>query len=405
MKYNCEKCLSAMTDYLDNNLSQIEKTAFAAHLQKCESCSEELRRQQHWLQHLSDINDSEADLSEQDRARMQEQIMMTIRSNEQAVRAAGYINQYKKDVEDKLGSVEQENTPADIINKKKSAGFLAGFTRYAGYAAVLVLLIAVGILFHDRTMTGTLLDDGRAKGVSNFSADAGVDETTGAADYASNKENSFDAAADDAATLPLETILETRTEVAVDVDGQESDSPSDEQFFQEESANAGKSVWGVYSGRFEDLSVVGTRDLNEESFADLFTEASGIRILTESITTTTATSTSQAGGSEDQAQTEGETIPSTVQKTETEISRVLILSAWPSEEIETANENIIDVLNNTANKDYDIIVLNERESISKIEELIGREETSAWKRQIEELDADGLLWIALLLSSDQASTE
>jgi anti-sigma factor RsiW len=85
-----------MTDYLDNNLSQIEKTAFAAHLQKCESCSEELRRQQHWLQHLSDINDSDADLSEQDRARMQEQIMMTIRSNEQAVRAAGYINQYKK---------------------------------------------------------------------------------------------------------------------------------------------------------------------------------------------------------------------------------------------------------------------------------------------------------------------
>jgi hypothetical protein len=142
-----------MTDYLDNNLSQIEKTAFAAHLQKCESCSEELRRQQHWLQHLSDINDSHADLSEQDRARMQEQIMMTIRSNEQAVRAAGYINQYKKDVEDKLGPVGQENTPADIINKKKSAGFLAGFTRYAGYAAVLVLLIAVGILFHDRTMT------------------------------------------------------------------------------------------------------------------------------------------------------------------------------------------------------------------------------------------------------------
>ncbi len=151
--------------------------------------------------------------------------------------------------------------------------------------------------------------------------------------------------------------------------------------------------------------MVGTRDLNEESFADLFTEASGIRILTESITTTTATSTSQAGGSEDQAQTEGETIPSTVQKTETKISRVLILSAWPSEEIETANGNIIDVLNNTANKDYDIIVLNERESISKIEELIGREETSAWKRQIEELDADGLLWIALLLSSDQTSTE
>jgi hypothetical protein len=394
-----------MTDYLDNNLSQIEKTAFAAHLQKCESCSEELRRQQHWLQHLSDINDSDADLSEQDRARMQEQIMMTIRSNEQASRAAGYINQYKKDVEDNLGPVEQENNPADIINKKKSVGFLSGFTRYAGYAAVLVLLIAVGILFHDRTMTGTLLDDGRAKGVSNFSTDAGVDETTGAVDYSSNKENSFDAAADDAATLPLETILETRTEVAVDVDGQESDSPSDEQFFQEESANAGKSVWGVYSGRFEDLSVVGTRDLNEESFADLFTEASGIRILTESITTTTANSTSQAGGSEDQAQTEGETIPSTVQKTETEISRVLILSAWPSEEIETANENIIDVLNNTANKDYDIIVLNERESISKIEELIGREETSAWKRQIEELDADGLLWIALLLSSDQASTE
>lgn len=405
MKYNCEKCLSAMTDYLDNNLSQNEKTAFAAHLQKCESCSEELRRQQHWLQHLRDINDSEANLSEQDRVRMQEQIMMTIRSNEQASRAAGYINQYKKDVEDKLGPVEQENIPADIINKKKSAGFLSGFTRYAGYAAVLVLLIAVGILFHDRTMTGTLLDDGRAKGVSNFSADAGVDETTGAADYASNKENSFDAASDDAATLPLETILETRTEVAIDVDGQESDNPSDEQFYQEESANAGKRVWGVYSGRFEDLSVVGTRDLNEEPFADLFTEASGIRILTESITTTTATSTSQAGGSEDQAQTEGDTIPSTVQKTETKISRVLILSAWPSEEIETANGNIIDVLNNTANKDYDIIVLNERESISKIEELIGREETSAWKRQIEELDADGLLWIALLLSSDQASTE
>ncbi len=392
MNRKCEQFQNRIPEYIDGSLPANKKNELESHLAGCKACRNEFDKQSEWLA-SSFVNQEEADLTQEDKNRLQDQIMTAIRSNEQSHRAAAYINDYKKkaDIQDQTFMESSDNLPINSISNKGNRNdrkFWRSLPVLSGYAAVLLLVSVTVFLVMDMNSPSKResLPDKAERAVVNEEAmmPAAVDE-----------DMNLDVYSDDSATLPMisseamavEGVDETAAAAVMEDDGSQE-------------VDAGMvDKWKSFNGRLGDLPLDPELFSESEAFEaqGVFNSSKALRILTTQSVEQTA-ETEQApdqpedAGSEITYETSAQT---STNVSHTAVDKVLILTAWNSWDIVDAADNLKHQLQEKESE-YDIIILDDSIGITKIEEMIGSEEAKAWQEQIKEQKLEDLVWLALI---------
>lgn len=396
MNRKCENYLEKIPDYIDGSLPANQRAAFEKHMTVCNDCAQNLSKQQEWLEG-SFVNQEDVELTSEDKIRLQEQIMATIRSNEQSNRAAAYINDYKSrnvelDKTDEAAISRSYITSAKTSKQTKDRKLWRSLPVLTGYAAVFVLVFVTVILVRDLNITrsnSSLIGKDERVVVNE---EDGMNETL-------SDDMGLGSLADDSATLPMidsEEMTSLETTAAMVMDMKENQNDADEGDNTETAAST-PAQWKIFSGRLEELS------LNPELFADneafdvqgVFYSSKALRILITNRTDQIATVPDSISDSDEEIGETSQTTTRATEKPQSVIDQVMILTAWYSWDIELAADNLNTQLQEN-DTDYDIIILDDSVKVAEIEAMIGPDETKAWKEQINTQELDDLVWLALI---------
>lgn len=393
MHRKCEQYLNRIPDYIDGSLPANKRAEMEKHLAGCKYCKNELETQNKWLAN-SFLNQEDAELAPEDKQRLQEQIMATIRSNEQSNRAAAYINEYKSksEVQDGVLVGSSSSPQIDSIEKNKNSRDRKLWRRLpvlAGYAAVLLLVFITALLVRNLNLpdsNNNLVD----KAERNLINDSGMEFESAEGDLI------IDAYSDDSATLPMITS-EAMGAQSVD----ETFAAAVENDGSIDSGEFSADKWSSFNGRLGELPLDPELFSESEAFEaeGVFNSSKALRILitqsSEQTTTDTPGNAPDISVDESEIETTATTTQVTVNKPQTSVGNVLILTAWNSWDVDAAADNLKYQLQENESE-YDIIILDDSTGIDKIEAMIGPDETKAWKEQISTQKLDDLVWLALI---------
>ena len=402
-----------MIDYLDGEMTEQEKNAFERHIEACPDCKSELLVQQQWLEHKNMLEEN-VQMTAEEKERVHENIMNTIKSNEQAQRAVMYINKYQKDQKkqgknisvaaDSSEKEEKKNDPVekDTGKKAKILNYLFRPQSLAGSAAIIVLLFVAGFLIRDlaysRSDKAFLLD--------SFDEIATMEQT--------NDLEVDSAGLDFGGSIMAEDGIEKSSDDMI-----MGEEESSEETFQANGGVEGEikemeisDSWTVYTGKLSDLAAVSnlfairitdnTTDTNNENgesvdadaTVSFLSSADALRILVRKSALDTSVD-SNASNSEIVSDSDEPRIDASNGSLENgDNIEIMILSAWPSWEINQQMDTIRTMLE-TSNSAYSLKKITDQESMLSVEIEIGQEQFADWQKQINEQELGHLDWIAI----------
>lgn len=390
MRMSCKDIEKYLVDYFDNRLSEEKLKYFNSHLNICSECRVMVDAQKKWLsQHRYELK-SQSNLSDEEILKLKRSIMDSVRSSQQAARAAKYISTYQSSSPANI-QADQRSETEEIIKRKNSRSWFRPHM-FAGYAAMLVLLVVAGFLL--KTMIGK---DGSSRAVLQ----GGSAVTQAAAGMNGVFEN--------------EAELPEIDDAAGFNDGNEIDETKSEEAFPENAENGGvlpdsdtALTWQVFNGKLTDLAGVSSifekREMSQESIETEFTDSTvsttAETTSIDAVTTVDLLSTAKAIRiltRQNVPDKNDEMIKGAGDPAENplgDISEILILAAWNNSEISDKLDDLESMLENSQSA-HDLQLINNRMMYESILGMIGSEQYELWMEQIEEQDLSSYSWISI----------
>jgi hypothetical protein len=387
---SCKDIEKYLVDYFDNRLSEEKLKYFNSHLNICSECRVMVDAQKKWLsQHRYELK-SQSNLSDEEILKLKRSIMDSVRSSQQAARAAKYISTYQSSSPANI-QADQRSETEEIIKRKNSRSWFRPHM-FAGYAAMLVLLVVAGFLL--KTMIGK---DGSSRAV--LQGDSAVTQ----------------AAAGMNGVFENEAELPEIDDAAGFNDGNEIDETKSEEAFPENAENGGvlpdsdtALTWQVFNGKLTDLAGVSPifekREMSQESIETEFTDSTvsttAETTSIDAVTTVDLLSTAKAIRiltRQNVPDKNDEMIKGAGDPAENplgDISEILILAAWNNSEISDKLDDLESMLENSQSA-HDLQLINNRMMYESILGMIGSEQYELWMEQIEEQDLSSYSWISI----------
>lgn len=391
MKMSCKDIEKNAVDFFDNKLTDENLVQFENHLKTCTSCSAMVEAHKKWLsQHRFELK-YQGDLANEDLIRLKRSIMDSVRSSQQAERAAGYISSYQSRL-----PVDQEIEQIAEPDDKQKRRIVSAWFRprmLVGYAAMLILLVVAGFLV--KTIIGSesasravLQGDGMVTMPASdmggiFGNDSELPEIDSAAGVDSDK------------NIYEETNVEEAAPESADEDGN-TQTPS-----------LG-NTWQVFNGKLTDLAIISpifekretTQSATETYSADPEMETSAETTSVDAVTTVDLLSTAKAiriltkQSEPEQNTVDVQTTRESVADSLINVTEILILAAWNNAEIDEQLANLDSMLESSQTP-HSLQLIDDRIMYESIEKMIGIEQYSFWMKQIEEQNLESYSWISI----------